>query len=337
ACRYADRAQGLRVIETIPAGYQPRQAVREGECARIMTGGMVPPGADFVVKVEDTEIKNGKVLITKKCERRNICFRAEDIKAGEVILRRGTLITAAEIAVLAAAGCAAVPVYRRPVVGIIATGSELVEADGVPAAAAIRDSNSYQLFGQVKNNGFKAVRLGIVEDTPRAIGEVVEREMVRTDLLLISGGVSMGEFDFVPGVLKDKGYRLLFEKVAIKPGKPTVFGVKEENWVFGLPGNPVSTFLIFEIFVKPFCFKLMGHDYRPPVVEATLAQAITGRRSDRRAYLPVRMDPDGRARKVEYHGSAHIHAFTLANGFIAIPPGVEEVPAGEKVAVTLIR
>ena len=147
----------------------------------------------------------------------------------------------------------------------------------------------------------------------------------------------MGDYDFVPGVLKGRGFKLLVEKVAMKPGKPTVFGVGDGDWVFGLPGNPVSTFLVFELFVRPFCYLLMGREDRPLVVAGPLAAAIRRRKSDRLAHVPVRLRDDGAIEPVEYHGSAHIHAYAAADGFIAVPVGVGEIPAGERVRATIVR
>ena len=146
----------------------------------------------------------------------------------------------------------------------------------------------------------------------------------------------MGEFDFVFGVLESQGFELSFQKVAIKPGKPTVFGRNGATWVFGLPGNPVSTFLIFEIFVKPFCYKLMGSDYNATKVMGVLSETVKTKGSNRITNIPVILHSDGKVEAVDYHGSAHIHAFAVSNGYISIPIGVNEVGGGEEVQVTLI-
>jgi molybdopterin molybdotransferase len=337
ACRQADLGSALEIVETIPAGRMPSKAIGEGECAKIMTGGVVPEGADSVVMIEHTEIRDGRVVVTKKSNSLNICHRAEDVKAGDVVLHGGTMVTPAETAVLAAVGSVEVPVARRPVVGIITTGSELVPSSRKPSAAQIRDSNSAQLEGQVARAGCVPVPLGIVGDAPEAIGAVIEREWERIDVFLVSGGVSMGEFDHVPDVLKEKGFELLFEKVAMKPGKPTVFGRRGDTFAFGLPGNPVSVFVVFELFVRPFCARLMGASCESLSLEAVLSESVERRASDRIAHIPVRFDGEGRVRAVEYHGSAHIHAYALADGFIAVPAGTSEIGAGETVRVTLTR
>lgn len=337
ACREEDLGAPLEVVDTIPAGRMPVRAIGPGQCAKIMTGAVVPEGADCVVMIEHTEMRDEKVVVTRKTGALNICYRAEDVKKGDVVLRKGTLLSPSEVAVLAAVGRAEVPVYRRPVVGIAATGNELVDPSGTPEAAEIRDSNRAQLFTQAELAGCRPVDLGIVPDERGAIAEVIAREEARTDVFLFSGGVSMGEFDFVPEVLRERGFDLLFEEVAIKPGKPTVFAKKEGAYAFGLPGNPVSTFVIFELFVRPFCFALMGCGCTGLTVTAELAEDVRRRKSDRLAHFPVRFDAKGRVRPVEYHGSAHIHAYAAADGFISMPIGTTEMRAGASVRVMLTR
>ncbi len=337
ACRAEDLDEPLEIVDTIPAGRTPGTAIGPGQCAKIMTGGVVPEGADCVVMIEHTEIREGRVVVERKTGALNICYRAEDVKRGDVVLRRGTLISPGEVAVLAAVGCVEIPVSRRPVVGIAATGDELVDPSRAPGAAEIRDSNRAQLCSQTELAGALPVDLGIVRDAPEAIAEVIEREEDKIDIFLFSGGVSMGDYDYVPGALREKGFELLFEKVAIKPGKPTLFGRKGGTFVFGLPGNPVSTFVIFELFVRPFCFALMGCCCTGLSITAELAGTIRRKKSDRLAHFPVRLDADGKVRPVEYHGSAHIHAYAMADGFISIPIGASEMRGGTAVRVTLTR
>ena len=337
ACRAEDLDGPLEVIETIPAGRSPDSTIGPGQCAKIMTGGVVPGGADCVVMVEHTEIRDGKVVVTRKTGNLNICYRAEDVRRGDVVLGRGTLISPGEVAVLAAVGRVDVPVSRRPMIGIAATGDELVDPSREPAGAEIRDSNRAQLFSQTELAGALPVDLGIVRDTPEAIANVIDREEDKVDIFIFSGGVSMGDYDYVPRVLREKGFELLFEKVAIKPGKPTLFGRKGDTFVFGLPGNPVSSFVIFELFVRPFCFALMGCGCTGLSITAELAATVRRRKSDRLAHFPVRLDGDGKVRPVEYHGSAHIHAYAMADGFISIPIGASEMRAGSMVRVMLTR
>ncbi|MGD9202452.1 MAG: molybdopterin molybdotransferase MoeA [Chitinispirillia bacterium] len=327
----------LKLVETIPAGYYPKKTVKRGECSKIMTGGVVPEGADTVVMIEHTKCSDEFVTITEKSSKKNICYKAENVKKGDTVLEKGTLLTPAEIAMLASVGCDPVSVVRRPVIGIIPTGNELVEPSEIPKQAQIRNSNGYQLYHQVLQAGCIPHYCGIIKDTPEALREIIDREFNNFDIFLFSGGVSMGDYDYVPDVLKEKGFSLLFQKVAIKPGKPNVFGKKEDTYVFGLPGNPVSTLISFELFVKPLCYKLMGNSYKPKIVTGSLKKTMFRKKSNRINHIPVYLDDEGKVSSLSYKGSGHIHAFCKANGFITIPIGIKEIKAGELVKVTLIK
>lgn len=337
ACREADLGRPLRVVMTLHAGDMPERAIGAGECARIMTGAPVPEGADTVVMVEHTEESDGTVRVIGAPRARNICARGEDVRGGDVVLDGGTLIGPAQLAVLAAVGAARVTVRRRPVLGIAPTGDELVEPGAIRPAGKIRNSNGPQLVAQARAAGLLPEYLGIVRDEPLAIRDVVRRAAGKIDVLVFSGGVSMGERDHVPGVLEGEGFSLPVRGVAVKPGRPLLFAERDGMWAFGLPGNPVSTFVLFETVVRPFCHLLMGHEHRPVVVRAPLRRAMTGRKSDRLDHVPVVIGGDGLAEPVEYHGSAHIHACAAADGIMRIPPGTERIEAGERVEVILVR
>ena len=336
ACRQADLGAGLTEIETIPAGYMPQKAVAPGECSRIMTGAVVPKGANIVVMFEHTEARDGLVYVVKKSGRTNIRREAEDIHTGDVVLTAGTVLRPVEIAVLASVGCDPAPVYAMPRVGVIATGDELIEPRQKPTAAKIRNSNSYQLCAQIQRAGCIPKYFGIAKDTPEAVDEILATAMEECDVVLFSGGVSVGDYDFVPQILSAAGIDIKFAKVKIKPGRPTVFGTKGNKYFFGLPGNPVSTFVLFEVLVRAFLVKLMGADYRPVLISGRLTKDVIKRKADRSEFRPVRLEPDGSVNFFEYHGSAHIHAYTLANGVVRIPAGVTKLNAGSNVQVSLI-
>jgi molybdopterin molybdotransferase len=339
ACRASDRDSPLTVIETIAAGKMPRKTVGPDQCSRIMTGAPVPKGADCVVMFEDTatDIKTGLVTIIHKQDNPNIRRAGEDVRRGDRVLRKGALLSPAHAAVLAAAGKAFVSVYRRSRVGIIATGDELVEPWVRPRKGQIRNSNGPQLCAQARAAGCHAVSYGIVPDDCGMLNRAIATALRQCDVVLLSGGVSMGDFDFVPGVLRKNRVRLLFEKIAIKPGKPTVFGIAGKKRLFGMPGNPVSSFVIFEMLVKPFLYKMAGHDYSRLTVGGVLARDLARKSSSRMEFRPVRFDDSGKVSLSEYHGSAHIHAYTQARGILAIPAGVERIKAGAAVEVKILR
>lgn len=337
ACRREDLANELTIVETIPAGVPPKKVIGPNQCAGIMTGATVPQGADCVIMVEFTKNPTeNTVRFTGKETDSNICIKAEDVKAGQTVLGKGILIRPQHLATLAAVGCANPCVAVRPKVGIIATGSELVEPSQKPSVSQIRDSNSFQLAAQVENIGAVAKNYGITRDTRQAIDGAVKTAIVENDVVLISGGVSVGEFDFVPDILKQNGIKLLFEKIAIKPGKPTVFGVAENVFCFGMPGHPVSGFVMFELLVKPFLYKLMGYDFRPLEIKVPLGTSISRKKPGRPSWIPVVITGEGVAKPVEYHGSAHFNALCAADGLLCTPVGAADLKEGTMVSVRYI-
>lgn len=337
ACRRMDLANELTVIETIPAGYVPTKALQANQCSKIMTGGMVPKGADCVIMKEYVEtIVENTVRFVGEQTKDNICRQAEDIKAGDIVLRKGTIISSQHIAVLASVGNTQPLVAAMPKIGVIATGDELVEPASQPGPSQIRNSNSFQLAAQIGNAGAIATNYGIARDATNIIDSVFKKAARENNVVIISGGVSVGDFDFVPEMLRRNNIDLLFEKIAVKPGKPTVFGVSQEIYCFGLPGNPVSTFVLFEVLVKPFIYKLMGHVYKPLNVRMPMGERVTIKKAKRQRWLPVTITNEGTVKLVEYHGSAHISSLCSADGLISVDVGVTEVKADVPVSVRLI-
>lgn len=337
ACRKEDIENELTVIETIPAGYVPKEKINKNQCSKIMTGAMIPEGADCVVMVEDTAIlTQNTIRYTGKNTKENICFKGEDIRKGDVVLKKGTKIMPQHLAILAAVGCTKPTVSIQPKVGIISTGNELVEPMKKPSISQIRNSNSYQLYAQVKSAGGTPTYYGIAKDTEESIELLLKKAMNENDVILISGGVSMGEYDFVPDILKRNNFKILFDKIAIKPGKPTIFGISDAAACFGLPGNPVSTFIIFELLVKPFLFKMMQYNYKIVNIPMRLGKTISRRETDRMLIVPVVILEEGIIAPLEYHGSAHINAYTEANGIITIPKDISEIKEGTIVNVRQI-
>lgn len=335
AYRGDDPAERFRVIATMAAGAAESPSLQSGECVKIMTGAKIPAGADRVVRVENTVEEDGWMRITQAESHSNICPRGEDLHQGDLLLSQGTLLRPPQIALLAAAGMRQVPVHRRIKVGIVITGSELVEP-GLPLAdGSIYNSNGFTISALVQEMGAMAVPFGIVEDQRETIALAVRELHSTCDVVVLSGGVSAGDFDLVPSVLRDFGVQIHFEKVAVQPGMPTLFGSKEKTFYFGLPGNPVSTFVIGEILLKPFVWRLSGHAHHPVTVPAVLGGEITRRNRERTAFLPVLLH-DGYVHSLPYHGSAHLHALSKAHGLLEIPAGVDHLPAGQTVHVRLL-
>ncbi len=337
ACRRADLSNKLAVVETIPAGYIPAKVLQANQSSKIMTGGMIPDGADCVIMKEYVETLTENIIrFVGDKTADNICQKAEDIRAGDVVLHKSTKLKPQHIAVLASVGNTQPLVAKRPNVAVIATGNELIEPASKPQLSQIRNSNSFQLAVQIESMGATAINYGVAGDTADEIDIVFKKAVKQSNVVIVSGGVSVGDFDFVPGIFKQNNIDLLFEKIAIKPGKPTVFGTSEKMYCFGLPGNPVPTFVLFEILVKPFIYKLMGHDYKPLNIQMPLDEPLINKKAKRQRWLPVAITVRGTVRPVEYHGSAHINSLCGADGLVSMDVGVAEVKKGTSVAVRLI-
>ncbi|MBN2130654.1 MAG: molybdopterin molybdotransferase MoeA [Sedimentisphaerales bacterium] len=337
ACRRADLAGELEVMETIQAGAPPTKAIGPGRCAKIMTGAAVPNGADCVVMIEQTEkVGTRSIRLTNQQTRDNIAHKAADVKTGQVVLHVGSLIAPQHIAVLASVGCTRPLVAKRPRVGLIAGGDELAEPSARPGPSQIRNSNSFQLAAQLTAVGATVRDYGVVKDVAAEIDLVLKTAMSENDVILFSGGVSVGDYDFVPSVLRQNDVELLFDKIAVKPGKPTVFGMSEKVFCFGLPGNPVSTFVTFELLVKPFLYQLMGHRYSPRCVQMCLDESVMRKDTERQGWIPVEIAGAASVRPVEYRGSAHILALCQAHGLIAMDVDVASLEKGSHVSVRLL-
>lgn len=334
AVSLSDEQPSYRILETIAAGETPRLKVGPGECSKIMTGAMMPAGTDKVVRVEYTEERDGVMHVTEPEPYSNVIARGENLKKGETVLTPRVL-RPQDIGVLCSLGYADVEVSKTLLIGVIATGSELKDPGEKLEAGQIYNSNGLQLCAQIEAMGCRSEYFGIVPDSPDRLGDAVERGLAACDVLLLSGGVSMGSFDFVPSMLAEKGVNIHFHKLAIKPGKPTLFGEKQDRYVFGLPGNPVSTFVIFEVMVKPLLYGLMGLKWAPPEVIGRLTVDFRRRDTERTEYVPVVLTGDN-IRLISYHGSSHLNALSEANGLIRVDRGVAEVKKGTRFNVRLV-
>ncbi len=352
----------LRIVDAIGAGYVSEQTVTAGTAIRIMTGAPIPPGADAVVRVEDTAGADIADIDRASEEGWVSIFAAapvgqyvrpsgEDVRQGELVLSRGTVIRPQEVGMLAALGHGEVAVTRRPRVAILATGDEVVAIDAPLAPGKIRNANSYSNAAQVLNCGATPLLLGIARDQVRELTERIRAGLARgVDLFLTSGGVSVGDFDLVKHVLAAEG-EIGFWRVRMKPGKPLAFGrlnlprdgesAGEERSVpvLGLPGNPVSVMVSFEMFARPAIMTMLGvTQWERPVVEATLVDEVA-HKDGRRHYLRVRIEEragDYRATLTGGQGSGILSSMVKANALAIIPEDWDHVPAGARVAVMLL-
>jgi molybdopterin molybdotransferase len=339
----------LRIVGRVLAGTAPGLAIGAGETAKIMTGAPLPEGADAVVMVErSTEDGAGHVTLhAGVAAGENVCHRGEDLREGEVVLRKGTHLEATALALLASVGCDPVPVHALPRVMVLPTGDELVSAHGPrPLPGQIRESNGVYLEAALRTvlPGVRVVRTGIAPDAEAQLLEHL-RVGLGHDVLILSGGVSMGDADLVPELLRGLGLEVLIEKVAIKPGKPLLFGrVTSPSghvcYVFGLPGNPVSSAVTFDLFVKPFVLAWAGAGFaEPSVVQARLLSPRAMKRIPRKQHLPCvlrTVDSAFVAELMPWHGSADLRGMLGADGLVMIDAGEGSIESGSLVEVHLL-
>ncbi|MBI3821761.1 MAG: molybdopterin molybdotransferase MoeA [Planctomycetes bacterium] len=363
ALRSSDLRDGraeLTIVEEIPAGKTPTVEVKSGQASRIMTGAPIPQGVDAVVMIERCEIagQNVRVNEPRAKPRMNILERAKEMRVGEVVLRSGARLGPAEFGLLAAVGHTRVHVQPAPRVAVLSTGDEIVDPEQKPGPGQIRNSNGAMLLAQVARAGGVPRFCGIARDEPTHLRDMIAAGL-QADVLILSGGVSAGKLDLVPGVLAELGVEALFHKVAMKPGKPILFGVKGREpeaqaresvaalagasgserstpcLVFGLPGNPVSSMVGFELFVRPALRALIKLDPNACWVKARLTKDFPYR-TDRPTYHPARLQMADAGWTVEptpWFGSPDLRGVQPANAFALLPEGDHPHPAGETLMV----
>lgn len=333
----------LSVLETIPAGAFPTRPVSPGTATRIMTGAPIPAGADSVVRVEDTDAGTERVSIrSARDARRNVRRAGEDIAAGTVVLEPGAPIGPAQIGVLASVGAATIDVHRRPRVAFLGSGDEIVDLDRFAEALDGRKtitSNSYTLHAMIRAANAEPMNLGVARDDPADLRERFERA-AGSDLLITTAGISAGEYDYIRDVLAELGVELAVWKVRMRPGAPVGFGtLRGMPWI-GLPGNPVSTMVTFELFVRPALRRMLGHTrlFRRPVPVTLEEDVSTSARLTHflRAVVAAREDGTLAARLTGPQGSGILTSMARANALLVIPEDRQRVPAGEQVHALLI-
>lgn len=330
----------LQIIGHIQAGGEAATAVTSGHAVKIMTGACIPPGCDAVVPVEETEEREGAVLIGGPVRKgQHIRFAGEDVRAGETVVAIGTVIRPAEISMLASCGRAFVPVYRKPTVAILSTGDELVELGEPALPGRIINSNACSLAAAVREAGGEPVIIGIARDNREDHREKMI-EGLKADALITSAGVSAGDHDHVRDALGELGVTPKFWKVAMKPGGPTAFGMKDGRPVFSLPGNPVSTLVTFEIFVRPALLRMQGRQrVIRPTVNVLLAEEIT-KKPGKVQFVRLRLDRDGRGFRGRSSGDQHtgiLRTMLMADAMAILPGEGTRFAAGEEVDAFLLR
>ena len=343
AVRSADCASPakLTVIETIAAGMSPTNLISAGQAAKIMTGAPIPIGADSVVKIESTRmLENDRVQIDVPVPANvHILRRGDEMRNGEIVLPKGSILRPQQFGLLASVGRTSAQVYASPKVTIISTGDELVEANATPTGGQIRNSNGPMLVAQTVRAGGIPRYLGIALDQESRMRTLIQ-EGLYADVLILSGGVSMGSFDLVPKVLDELGVETHFHKVAMKPGKPLLFGTKEKKLIFGLPGNPVSSFVGFELFVRPALEKMLGHSSPGPVVSHLPLAIDFKHSSDRETYYPAtleRTESGDKVRPAKWFGSADLRGLTRADVLAVLPVGEHRMEAGQLIPVIILE
>lgn len=330
ACKQSDLSNKLHVIGEIAAGGDFSMEVNNGEAVRIMTGAPIPKGADWVVMKEISQESNSFVTFNKKPKNSNICLKGEDLKKGDPILSKGTLITSRDIAVIASAGYKEISVYKQPKIAIFATGNELVEPGAHLPDGKIYNSNGHQLMAEVKKIGLDADYLNILPDKYDTVLNALKLATHTYDLVILTGGISVGDYDFMPLALKELNFDIKFDTLSTKPGKHTIFAINGDKYVLGLPGNPVSTLVQFELIGKEILNKLQGViNSKTLIFKAPLANNYTRKNADKLEFLPAIINRDGEAELLFYNGSAHITALTHATILISIPIGVQSIKKGD--------
>lgn len=339
----AEKSYPIRLViagESIPAGKISGIKIDPGFCIPIMTGAPIPAGADAVVIKEDTQQDRTGVMVFREIKiRDNVRCRGEDIKEGSTVFKNGDIIKPASIGVLASLGIDEVKVYRSPVIGVLATGNELIGIDRKPVAGKVRDGNSYLLSAQIKDMGVEYRRYGVVHDDEELLSRSIKKALGECEILILSGGISSGEYDLVKGTLDNLGAEMMFWRVSQSPGRPLAFFKYGSKFIFGLPGNPASVMICFEIYVRPMIRKSMGyHDLFRPVV---LAEALHefNNKSGRVNFVRViveRREGDYSFKISGNHKPGILSSMVTANGIAYLPADMGDVEKGSRVKVYLL-
>ena len=335
ALNFDDTSREYEIIENIGAGICPKNELRKGQCARIMSGAQVPSGTTHVIRFENCEVNENIMKILEFDQKTHIIPKGKYASKDELILEKGTWINPYHIGIIAELGFKKVLVNRSPKIGILATGSELIHVGEDIKKSKIFNSNTYLLSSLLDKISIPHIDFGIVKDDFSFIVEKIEDMQSQCDLLLVCGGASRGDFDWVNKALQNNGFEILFNRVAIKPGKPLTFGAKNNKIAFGLPGNPISNFVCFEIFIRPYLIECMKGHFKPLKIKGKLEKTITREKSKRPEFLPVYFE-NQQVKLISYSGPSHLLSLNHSNGLLKIEKGIKEIKKGSEVIIRLI-
>ena len=327
-----------KLVGAIKAGEFLDMNIKENQAILITTGSPIVGNGKYVIKKEDALLKDGIIYVNEKPTVTNICLKGEDLKKDELVLKRSSLLTPFNIGILAMCGILKVNVFKKVKAAILITGDELINPKFKPTNSKIRDINSYSLMSLFNMIPFCEYNYyGIVPDDYDIILSKINSFVLSDEnILFISAGSSIGEYDFVEDTLKYSGFKIFFNSVAVQPGKPLIFAKKDNKYVFGLPGNPVSVLISFEIFIFNALYKMFGATYSPLVFYAELKEKFVRNSSDRTLFIPVVLsikDEKLFCENIRYNGSGNIGAYSNISHIMQVPKGTKEIKKGEKVLV----
>jgi len=320
-----------RILEVVPAGTVPRCTLTRGTTIKVMTGAPLPAGTKRVVKIEDTEALGDWIRIGQTSDVSHICKQGRDVRIGDTVLEAPVRLSPVDIGNLASAGVTHVPVTQKLSAAILCTGNEIVDHPDALQPGCILNTNGPLLEALCCQQGIEVVLQKHIPDTAEATHADLRLALEQADLVLISGGVSVGDFDFVGAAMRDLGLQVPFDRVAVKPGKPMTFAHGDQGLVFGLPGNPVAVFLMFHLVVLRAAWGWAGLPVTPRFVKRPLAKAFKRSAADRCEFLPGRVSRHGKVYPLTYNGSAHLQALMGAHGFWIIPEGITTLDVGAEV------
>jgi molybdopterin molybdotransferase len=337
ACLKNDLDKELVLDAIVGAGNLSSMEILPGHCIKVMTGAPVPKNTELVVMIEDVSITNSnRIVVENKKSSVNVSPKGEDIKAGDKVLAKGTLLKPFHCGILATIGKSMVEVYKKVKVGIIVTGDEIIEPGNELASAQIYNSNAYQIINNCRTLNIVPEYFGIAHDSYEGVESAIKSMLEKNDVLIITGGVSMGDYDYVAPVLKNSGMVVKFDSIFAQPGRPLVFATDGKKFCFGMPGNPVSGLVLFETIVKPFLYQTMGHNFKACISQYKLKNKLVRKKGWRKSFYPVKLNDDNTVSAIAYHGSAHLNAYSEAFGITAMEIGVLEIKEGQIIDVRQI-